>query len=202
MPQSPVCGHTHTVYCMCSVLWGTWVLCLIALLLLPPLPTEQKLLCYQTLYCLQFYALISPHIKLLTGCPLLCLKVLQVTVLLVSCILCVGNLVCCAGSFSATFKAVEAWELLTLAIYHWGFFLNYIGGFLLSCVRSGWEKHCDFLFQMQMKLGKYDSPTAIPLVLVPLLEHSCAQQLVWNQRTRKFAQLADINRESVTMRDA
>lgn len=40
------------------------------------------------------------------------------------------------------------------------------------------------------------------LVLVHLLEHSCAQQLVWNQGTRKFAQLADINRESVTMKDA
>lgn len=100
MLQSTVCGHTA-----CSVLWGTWVLCLIALLLLPPLPTEQKLLCCQTLYCLQVYALVSPHVKLLTGCPLLCLKVLQVTVHLDSCILCVGSLVCCAGSFSATFKS-------------------------------------------------------------------------------------------------
>lgn len=33
------------------------------------------------------------------------LKVLQVTVHLDSCILCVGSLVCCAGSFSATFKS-------------------------------------------------------------------------------------------------
>lgn len=78
---------------------------LVALLLLPPLPTDQKLLYCQSLYCLQFYALMSPHVKLLTGYPLLCLKCLQVTVHLDSCILCVGNFVCCAGNFSATFKS-------------------------------------------------------------------------------------------------
>lgn len=62
---------------------------------------------------------------------------LQVTVHLDSCILCVSNLVCCAGSFSAMFESCGS-----LGASHTGNlsprgFLNYIGGVLLSCVRSG-----------------------------------------------------------------
>lgn len=62
------------------------------------------------------------------------------TVHLDSCI-CVGNLVCCAGNL------VHVLKLWKLGVSHTGnlplrgcflfYFLNYIGGVLLSCVRSG-----------------------------------------------------------------
>lgn len=190
-----VCGHTA-----CSVLWGLGCSAYLHCFYFPFFPLNRGLMPDSKLLaflCLHLSTCQIAH-RIFSALSL----GLQVTVHWYSCILCVSNLVCCAGSFSAMFESCGSLGAShTGSISLRGFF-NYIDGVLLSCVRSGWEKHCDFLFQMQMKLGKYDSPTAILLVLVPLLEHSCAQQLVWNQRTRKFAQLADINRESVTMRDA